>query len=61
MKWISVDEKTPNNYENVLVYCGNGNRPGNINVFTWNDKWYKMNMITHWMPLPEPPKKKKNP
>ena len=55
MEWISIDERTPNNYEAVLVYFDNGKNPG-IDIFTWNDKWYKPNSITHWMPLPEPPK-----
>ncbi len=54
MTWISVDERTPNNYETVLVCFNNGNKPG-IDIFTWNDKWYKANKITHWMPLPKAP------
>ncbi|HBF39197.1 MAG TPA: hypothetical protein DDW50_17990 [Firmicutes bacterium] len=54
MEWISVDKRTPNDYELVLVYCNNGSKPG-ITVYRWNNECYKANQITYWMPLPKPP------
>ena len=65
-KWINVNDKLPNKNEDVLVYHGEfiGNL---IDVYTyignneWEDDygyWARTNDegITHWMPLPEPPK-----
>ena len=68
--WISVKEKTPEDYENIiftngkdvfvgfrvsLIYDDEGN----------NDIYYYSNEInhkdvTHWMPLPELPEGEKN-
>lgn len=57
-KWISVKEKHPDAGEWVLTYCG-----GYANWFDLNkwcgDCWLKTMPITHWMPLPEPPKEEK--
>jgi hypothetical protein len=60
-KWISVDDRLPENDAKVLVcdtredyvsswvYFGDGLWFGEEVVWTTKD-------ITHWMPLPEPPK-----
>lgn len=63
--WISVKEKLPERDERVLFWYVNPNNPkesgydigrfrldGFSGIFT-----YKAEAVTHWMPLPEPPKK----
>jgi hypothetical protein len=59
-RWISVKDSLPKNYIEVLVYdtdCGI--------VIGWYDKEIgdfvaefisPLDAVTHWMPLPEPPK-----
>ena len=60
--WLSVEEGLPQHQGNVVICCDN-----NGNVFTaWTSKrkgvfldeqgGMAMLGITHWMPLPEPPK-----
>ena len=63
-KWISVEERLPEDQRNVLTVNGHGN----IGIMgfwgmrgarlTWLHLGRLMhyNDITHWMPLPEPPK-----
>lgn len=65
-KWIPVTERLPNENEDVL--CSRGNHIGALmDVYTYkgNNKWEDtygnwnygdIEGITHWMPLPEPPK-----
>ena len=54
-KWVSVEERLPKNGQWVLTYCG-----GYANWFELNkwcgDSWLKIMPVTHWLPLPEPPK-----
>ena len=55
-EWISIKKVLPpNGY--ALACCSSGNR---VSTFFWDgkskdleDKGYE---VTHWMPLPEPPK-----
>lgn len=61
-RWISVEEKLPEDYEDVVIIMRNG-----------ASSWYRVayreyggwsfgggrrvnDEVTHWMPLPEPPK-----
>lgn len=64
-EWISVKERLPEDRHSVLVYC-----PYNKCIYTayyddFNDEWYHFGRggrievyytMSHWMPLPEPPK-----
>ena len=62
-KWISCKDKMPEDGVNVLIYAGN-----RMISLAWYDKDmgyfyicdsdYKYNSldVTHWQPLPEPPK-----
>lgn len=62
VQWISVEDRLPQEWEEVLVrsecnftecavYLGT---PGKWRV-TWNHDMLEPDSITHWMPLPEPP------
>ena len=55
-KWIPVTERLPEENTEVLAY-----RESGISVeFRWNTHWdydeFSDYPVTHWMPLPEPPK-----
>lgn len=61
-QWISCEERLPNHYEEVLVVS----KLENIVYFAWYDADISMFMghshmwttreVTHWIPLPKPPK-----
>lgn len=62
-EWISVDDRLPKDWTDVLVssrfdfletavYTGT---PGKWRV-CWNGDMLEADSITHWMPLPRPPK-----
>ena len=62
-KWIPVSERLPEPWKWILCYC----EVGNIEMLRYDDfmdEWgsvninraYKKDYVTHWMPLPEPPK-----
>lgn len=54
--WISVEERLPSVYENVLVRPFN--REPYINMIELDGSWfYEDKTITHWQPLPAAPKK----
>ena len=69
-EWISCSERLPDGAQRVLVntkYCGrlvcglSGNYDANDNFIPrrWgciNDIDFELNEVTHWMPLPSPPK-----
>lgn len=61
MRWISVDEALPEEGERVLTYnpkCGEGCCV-DIDYRFDKDFWESQGVfseITHWMPLPKPPK-----
>ena len=64
-EWISVKDMLPDYFTSVLVWC-----PGNKCIYAAyrnaRQEWYTfddtiaghvvVNMVTHWMPLPQPPK-----
>ena len=67
-RWVRCEEELPKNVANrVLAYCQNGVMYAAHYEGGETDKWY-MNIgtrweegtgnltVTHWMPLPEPPK-----
>ena len=58
-KWIPVTERLPEKEEVVLCHC----RANIIETLAYYDEsWqgysgrYMKGFVTHWMPLPEPPK-----
>lgn len=64
MEWISVKERLPGYETAILVYC-----PQNENIYcafySFDYKWFYFGQgysekieeeVTHWMPLPKPPK-----
>lgn len=67
-KWISVEDRLPEENARVWVFCDGKTEvmiyrrdaDGECR-FYWEDElglfsaWYKCR-VTHWMPLPEPPK-----
>jgi hypothetical protein len=66
-EWISVKDRLPVDGEYVLVYAKNGTRRYKIDSAIYCEEkkyhWrffdipnYFGKYITHWMPLPEPPK-----
>lgn len=63
-EWISVEERLPEVDTNVLVITANGSfkvarcnlyKNGTLVLWATNDGLGER-AITHWMPLPEPPK-----
>lgn len=63
LRWISVEEKLPKRYEHVLVatrFTDDGEQDVEV-AYLAIDRWRKPDgplygKVTHWMPLPEPPK-----
>lgn len=58
-KWISVEERVPENDDDVLIITEFGISMGYYDIY--RDYWVDYtngdsNIVTHWMPLPEPPK-----
>ena len=62
MKWISVEDRFPEMNITVIAYepdCGMF--PGELDEAGWFDLESQVflpphQIVTHWMPLPEPPK-----
>jgi hypothetical protein len=60
-KWIPVSERLPVEFENVLVANKRG-KHYDIDKAWWNGSFFDRcakggyHNITHWMPLPQPPK-----
>ena len=55
-RWIPVTERLPERGQEVIVASYRMIKPVVFTTIFWNkehDNWYG---ITHWMPLPEPPK-----
>lgn len=66
MKWISVEERLPELNQGVLIYFKGYITGGHIIKVDHLIKYHNnpaewkytqgLSKITHWMPLPEPPK-----
>ena len=53
-EWISVKDRLPDKHTDVLVCQTNGKV-----LKGWlgsADRWFAPGIVTHWMPLPQPPK-----
>ena len=55
-KWIPVSERLPEPGQEVIVYAGGVLDPVVYAYHFWNKDYCSFQHITHWMPLPEPPK-----
>ena len=64
-EWISVKERLPGSHDTVLIAVGGTNGTAFIEVGYWSiacSCWrydatgYEAKSVTHWMPLPKPPK-----
>jgi hypothetical protein len=64
-EWISVKDELPEPNEIYLVHCPSWSDDECAVCLFENGKWYydhdsEINSyVTHWMPLPEPPKETK--
>ena len=55
-KWIPVTERLPEYGQQVIVYTGNILSPMVLPYIFWDKDYDAFAHVTHWMPLPEPPK-----
>ena len=55
-KWIPVSERLPEKEMEVIVYTGNILKPSVFCYHFWTADLLSWQSVTHWMPLPEPPK-----
>lgn len=58
-KWISVKDRLPENNDTYIVTVNDGIQPFSTwEIYHQEHGWCtEGGKITHWMPLPEPPKK----
>lgn len=62
--WISVSDELPDQSDEVLFYIyltcqielGKLNHTTKMWMIPHREKQYEIGVVTHWMPLPEPPK-----
>ena len=59
-KWISVEDRLPERFKDVLVFSRNGSVTWTEVAHLTRNQWWRVGIpminVTHWMPLPEPPK-----
>ena len=63
-RWIPVGERLPEDGSDILVYCNDGEESRIVDCNYDNGVWFDcvfntvmvFKNITHWMPLPKPPK-----
>lgn len=65
MDWISVKDRLPDRKEDVYLCCVDslafpGTQYIRILKFYGDGTWRYGRNVTHWMPLPEPPKEEEN-
>lgn len=56
LKWIPVSERLPEYGQEVIAYTGNLLKTIVMTYMFWNPEYDTWVHVTHWMPLPEPPK-----
>lgn len=62
MEWVGVEDELPKEDKDVLVYNGKDLSVSAIINGYGNQGWherddgYDYGYVTHWMPLPQPPK-----
>ena len=64
MKWISVKDRLPEDEGFVLIHAPSADEHKPVIITAWHDtetrEWGLVdvwaNAVTHWMPLPVPPK-----
>jgi len=65
MEWINIDEESPVWYKPVLIYCANNGLMAiawkhtdgeEIDFTVFGTDNILMDKVTHWQPLPKPPK-----
>ena len=58
MEWISVDDRLPDLKQEVFVYLSPREAHSSIKMVstTYTKYGFERACVTHWMPLPEPPK-----
>jgi len=55
MEWISVKDRLPEALRTVLIYSS---KTKEVHCIQWQKFTHEMFLeFTHWMPLPEPPRK----
>lgn len=55
--WISVDDRLPEPNTWVLVFARQGSYMNlKVDYITRDGIWFNSMRVTHWQPLPEPPK-----
>lgn len=61
-EWISVDERLPESLQRVLAINTRGDMFTSVYISfatgknAWSTPYSYLGNVTHWMPLPEPPK-----
>lgn len=55
-KWIPVTERLPKRGQEVIVASYRTIKPVVFTMYFWDKEHDNWVGITHWMPLPEPPK-----
>ena len=56
-RWISVEDELPDEMQNVILIQDYGDHIGYF-ATEWTkevEKYYRINNVTHWQPLPSPP------
>lgn len=55
MNWISVKDTLPHEWQDVLVWA-HGYASDYIEIAVYQDNKFTISGVSHWMPLPSPPK-----
>ena len=59
-KWIPVTERLPEYGQRVIAHSGGVVAHTVHFCYFWNKDYDSWQRVTHWMPLPEPPKEEKH-